>query len=256
MPVLAVISDIHGNLNALRAVLADCRERHVDRIVCLGDIVGYGPRPRQCLRLVRKSCGIVVRGNHDLAASLSPYGFGKIARGAILWTKRQLRPRFFSGLTRRRDWGWLASLPERHQEQNRLFVHASPYSPMLDYLLPECGATDTHSAAGRLIEAFSQLEGPCFAGHTHMAGLFDSALRFSSPDSLGGEAYLSKDACIVNVGSVGQPRDNDPRASYVTVEDERICFHRVAYDVEDTVERILAVPELDDDLGLRLREGR
>lgn len=252
----AIISDIHSNLSALNSVLADIKDKGIHRIVCLGDIVGYGPDPAECLRTIRKSCAWSVKGNHDLAVVLEPFGFGKNARDAAIWTKHQLEPTLLSTPFARRDWSWLQNLPDRMQKDGALYVHGSPRDPVMEYILPNDVGDETIGPTDKLTAIFDQLDGLCFVGHTHSPGVFTPDYSFYPPSDLGMEWVHKAGACIVNVGSVGQPRDNDPRSCYVTVDGSVIRFHRVAYDIDATVNRIHANAALADALGDRLRDGR
>src|SRR5437660_10094991 len=132
--MLAIISDIHSNLEALTAVLDDAEAHDVDEIVCLGDVVGYGPSPIEVVDLVRERASACVRGNHDEALVTGGVGFRGIARDAIDWTRTVLQPGFFSGAGARRRWEWITHLPDRHEVGPDLFLHGSPRDPMNDYL--------------------------------------------------------------------------------------------------------------------------
>jgi len=108
----------------------------------------------------------------------------------------------------------------------------------------------------KMEKIFALVEQYCFQGHTHIPGVFTEALEFFAPEEIGFKYKLDTQKLMINVGSVGQPRNNDPRSSYVTLDGDTIEFHRVAYDLDKTVEKIYAIPELDNFLGDRLREGR
>lgn len=252
----AVVSDIHANLAAWQAVLADIDRQGIGRIICLGDIVGYGPDPGACLTLARERCAFALKGNHDVAVLYEPLGFNQPARLAALWTKRQLEPRWFSLPTRRRNWEFLRRAPERWQEGTDLFVHGSPRDPVMEYI--EEGDLADFSLVGgeKMQQIFAMFAGRCFVGHTHRPGIFTADLRFRKPAEIDQRWQEENVKAIINVGSVGQPRDGDPRACYVTVDGPCVRFHRVPYDVAETIRRIHAIPELDALLGDRLRDGR
>jgi predicted phosphodiesterase len=108
----------------------------------------------------------------------------------------------------------------------------------------------------KMEKIFALVEQYCFQGHTHIPGVFTEALEFFAPEEIGGKYRLDKQKLMINVGSVGQPRNNDPRSSYAVFDGDTVEFHRVSYDLEKTVEKIYAIPELDNFLGDRLREGR
>jgi predicted phosphodiesterase len=255
----AILSDIHGNLTALRAVLADVDARGADRIVCLGDVVGYGPKPCECLDLVM-GFDFCVLGNHDSSALFDPEGFNAAAEQAIFWTRNQLEKpdagedASGDGPSRARQrLDFLCGLPRTVREQNTLFVHGSPRGPTNEYVMPE----DVQNGK-KMEKLFSLVPHLCFQGHTHVPGVFTTAGDFLRPGQLE-DGYRVDDPAqrlMINVGSVGQPRDLDPRCCYVIFDGQHVFFHRVEYDVEDTVAQIEAEPELDNFLGYRLREGR
>lgn len=248
----AIVSDIHGNYAALEAVLKDIEGLNVDRIVCLGDVIGYGPDPCECLDKVSEF-EFCVLGNHDSSALFDPEGFNIAAERAIFWTRNQIESPPDGPEAGRRRMQFICSLPRVVDEGNVLFVHGSPRGPTNEYVFPE----DTQNIK-KMEKLFSMVSHVCFQGHTHVPGIFTCDFRFIRPCDLP-EPYPLGDACqrvMINVGSVGQPRDGDPRSCYVIFDGASIEFRRVEYDVEKTVAAIEAEPELDDFLGYRLREGR
>lgn len=245
----AILSDIHGNLEALEAVLADIATQQIDEIYCLGDIVGYGPNPRECIDRVM-SFRLVVLGNHDQGALFDPEGFSSGAERAIFWTREQLESGDSSPAAAQR-WDFLAELPRAVREPQRLFVHGSPRNPLNEYVFPE----DIYNTK-KLEKLFSLVEHVSFQGHTHVPGVFTEDLRFYHPSDIGYRFAIGPRKAMVNVGSVGQPRDNDPRSCYVVLSEDSIEFRRVAYPFEKTAEKIYAIPELDNFLGDRLKDGR
>lgn len=268
--MFAIISDIHGNLEALRAVLGDIDARGIKEIVCLGDVIGYGPNPRECLDLVIERARVCMMGNHDHAVLFEPANFNNAAERAAYWTRQTLEND--ADLARRNPrWEFLGRLPVRLREGDTLFVHASPRRPINEYIFPE----DVFTNPQKVLSNFERLDARvCFVGHTHQPGVFLDDPYFDPPHELPDSPFyeLDDERAIINVGSVGQPRDRDPRASYVVVHDveksparngtpreytiDQIEFVRVEYDVESTVKKILAEPMLDDMLGYRLYEGR
>lgn len=251
----AILSDIHANLEALEAVLTDIEGRGVGRIVCLGDIVGYGPNPRECLRLVRTHCAWSLRGNHDIAAILEPLGFNKSAHDAAVWTRGQLRPGWFSGKAARLDWALLEDAGESRTEEDILYVHASPRDPVMEYV-EEADCLDMGFGPGDKIRAImDEVPRLCFLGHTHRPGIITDAFRFYRPQEFDMEWRLDGGRALVNVGSVGQPRDGNPDARYVLVDGDVIRFCAVPYDRERTAAKIRAIPELDNRLATRLLDG-
>ncbi|MDX9912001.1 MAG: metallophosphoesterase family protein [Phycisphaerales bacterium] len=255
----AVISDIHGNLSALTAVLADIRGKGLERIICLGDIVGYGPEPLACVDLVRQHCAWALMGNHDFGVLYEPTNFNPAAASSAYWTREQF-DREPDERLRGERYDFLGRLRVRVVERFDgvpfpvLAVHGSPRRPINEYIFPD----DTQDNPDKIESIFERIDRVCIVGHTHVPGVFTNEPDFYPPDELGpaGYKFLEGEKAIINVGSVGQPRDMDPRASYAVIHEDRVEFHRVAYDIESTVKRIKAIPELNDWLGDRLFEGR
>jgi len=243
----AIISDIHGNAEALRAVLDDISEQNVDGIICLGDVIGYGPDPCTCIDLCR-DFELCLLGNHDNGALFDPEGFSSGAERAIFWTREQIEKDSGDNQSR---WAFLARLPRTHRNGDKMFVHGSPRSPLCEYVFPE----DIYNER-KIQRIFTFIQKFCFQGHTHVPGVFTEDCRFMSPRDLNGQYRLNDQKVMVNVGSVGQPRDNDPRSCYVIVDGLDVIFRRVEYDWTTTRDKIYAIAELDDFLGDRLGEGR
>jgi predicted phosphodiesterase len=248
--VKAIISDIHGNLEALQAVLKDIEARGVSEIYCLGDVVGYGPNPRECVDLVMR-CKVVLLGNHDQGAIFDPDGFNPQAERAIFWTRAQLENLSEPRQIRERRWEFLAERPRQVRENGFLYVHGSARYPLSEYVFPE----DIYNMK-KMERIFALVERYCFQGHTHVPGIFTENLQFLSPEDVNSQYKLDGRKTLCNVGSVGQPRDGDWRACYVMLDGETINFIRVEYDVETTIRKVYEIDELDNFLGDRLREGR
>ena len=242
----ALISDIHSNLESITAVLADIRNQGISEIFCLGDVVGYGPNPRECIDQIMK-CQVCLLGNHDQGALFDPEGFNSGAERAIFWTREQLENS--AGGTQ--CWDFLGELPRNYQDGHLLFVHGSARNPLNEYVFPE----DIYNRR-KMEKIFALLQRHAFQGHTHVPGVFTEDLRFFSPEEVDHEYRLTEGKTMINVGSVGQPRDGDPRSCYVVLEDDVVHFRRVEYPVERTIEKIYAIPQLDNFLGDRLRDGR
>ena len=258
--MLAIISDIHGNYEALEAVLAEVKRRGIKEIICLGDIIGYGASPRECIDAVAEHCKVSLCGNHDHAVLYEPHNFNLGAEQACYWTRAQFE-QDPDDARRARRWKFLGTLPVRYLDKNFMCVHGSPRRPVNEYLFAE----DVYTNPAKLIANFDRMERKvCFVGHTHVPGVFLDDPYFDQPDELPQPRnyYVTDEKAIINVGSVGQPRDRDPRASFVVVHEEerakgmRVEFVRVEYDIDTSVKKILAVPELDDFLGNRLYDGR
>jgi len=246
----ALISDIHANLEALTAVLADIRGQEIREIFCLGDVVGYGPNPCECLDQVIKNAKVTILGNHDQAALFDPDGFNPVALQAVYWTREQLEAVGDPSSINRR-WDFLGELPRTHSDGLSLYVHGSAREPTNEYVFPE----DVYNQR-KMDALFSRIDRYCFQGHTHIPGVFTTDREFLSPEEISYQYRLGTDSIMVNVGSVGQPRDNDPRACYVVQDDDLITFRRVDYDVRVTAEKIYATADLDNMLGDRLKSGR
>ena len=231
--IYAIISDIHANLEALQRTLEIIKERAVDEIICLGDIVGYGANPNECVELVRENCSSIVIGNHDAAAiDLSAADdFHASAKKAIVWTANQL-----TGVNKE----FLSSLPLVVKKEEILFVHASPNSPELwDYIIDPI---DIKVALGFIQEKI------CFFGHTHIPGIFSMHGKEKSVSSL--------DQYIVNVGSVGQPRDRNPMLAFGIFNSSSWSYEliRSAYAFQQAAEKIYRAG-LPEELGFRLMYG-
>lgn len=249
----ALISDIHGNYEALLEVVADIKKQGISTVICLGDIVGYGPNPVECLDYVMDKCEFTILGNHDQATLFDPDSFNPVALKAIYWTRTQLEQGI--GVDERVDmrWEFLGGLPRRHDEGRFVFVHGSPRDPTNEYVFPE-DIYERH----KMDALFNRIEKFCFQGHTHMPGVFVEKGDFLPPEECGYLYKLNERKAMINVGSVGQPRDGDPRACYVILDDEenQIIYRRVEYPVAVTRQKIYEIPDLDNMLGDRLIAGR
>ena len=251
---LAIISDLHSNREALEAVFADIRKRGVTDLVCLGDVIGYGPDPEFCVDMVRGHASLCLMGNHDEALFRDASDFNPHARGAIAYTRRRMQPRWWSSSEKKARWKWLKNLPLRQSEGRFLFVHGSPRDPVREYVL----STDGILNPDKLRAIFDAFDGVGVAGHTHQPGLHDESLRFRALEGAGeltlplepGKRYY------VNVGSTGQPRDGDNRACYAVLEDHQVTWYRVEYDFRSTQDKILHTGVLSEILARRLSVGK
>ena len=247
----AIISDIHGNLEALETVLGHIDGQNVEEIVCLGDIIGYGPNPCECLDLVIKSCKFCLLGNHDQAALFDPEGFNSGAERAIFWTREQLEKPGGERIAIDARWDFLGGLPRINRDGEWLYVHGSARNPVNEYVFPE----DIYNQK-KMDKLFSLVPHGCFQGHTHVPGVFTETRNFLSPEETEYVYAIDDKKFMVNVGSVGQPRDGDPRSCYVIQEDAKLEFHRVEYDCDGTAAKIYDIPDLDNFLGDRIKQGR
>ncbi len=248
----AVISDIHSNLDALEAVLEDIRKSKIDHLVCLGDIVGYGPDFEQCIDVITDRCEVCLRGNHDEAVVEGASDFNPVARDVIDYTREMLKPGLISPARKRNRWNFLKNLPREHAEGAVSFYHGSPRDPVREYVMK----TDVVFAQEKLTEAFSLIEGVCFIGHTHQPGVILEDFVFLEPSRISNVYKTEKRKAIVNVGSVGQPRDGDSRSSYVIVKGGEVHFRRVAYDFRKVMARIEADPRIHNNCATRLQQGK
>ena len=220
----ALLADIHANLAAFTAVLDDIERRGgVEEFWCLGDIVGYGPDPSQCIELLRKYKHICVAGNHDLGAigKLDTAKFNPDAAFTCLWTAQQLSPE---------DIKYLGSLPSVIEKDDFTLVHGSPREPIWEYLISKSSAQENFTCFKTKF---------CLVGHSHMPFIFrqdeDGSCSFIPlSESIG--QVLGKSRMIVNPGGVGQPRDGDPRASYAIYDSDSgvVRLYRVVYDISAT----------------------
>ncbi len=342
-PLTAVISDIHGNRQALEVCLRDAEQRGVERFVCLGDVVGYGAEPRACLEQVMTRCvaeptavrqlnpdetaefdpgavddltqadgdamgtaevggstvdpesamletvldgaailaaktaegdspraevskepvagtqwleaGFCLKGNHEEALLNSPEDFNPKARAAIEWTKEEIwRDKSRADAY----WDFIGDLPETAADERAMYAHGSPRDPVREYVVPR-DIKDTQKMAA-LFAAMTR--GVCFIGHSHVpAVLYEDGSYFvpKGEDSAHGPyalGDLEESRAIVNVGSVGQPRDGDPRLSYVLFDGDNVTFVRLPYDHASAAESIRRVEALPDFLADRLAAGR
>ena len=223
----AIISDIHGNLEALEAVLAEIKTREFDELVCLGDVVGYGPNPNECIQLISEQATITLAGNHDYAplGKLDLSYFNPWAKEAIEWTAEQLQPSSIE---------FLLGLPLKSEMDGFTIVHATPAQPEEWNYLNTIG-----DAAKNFAEFVSRV---CFIGHSHVPMIVamngDEQYRVIRENPL---QFESSSRYIVNVGSVGQPRDLIPKAAFAIYDHDmaRYELFRVDYDISETQRKIL-----------------
>jgi hypothetical protein len=223
---------------------------------------------------------VVLLGNHDHAATLDPelwepLGWGSsAAREGLRWSREQLDDAPEPEEVRAGRWHWLAGLPRSHRQRRFLFVHGTPRNPLNEYIFPE----DIYNER-KMERNFELMDHCCFKGHTHIPGVwYDSRVvydvkaglswadpagthvsgrfQFHAPEEIDHAWRLGPHPTLIDVGSVGQPRDGDPRACYVLFDGDIALFRRVDYDVGATVRKIHDVPDLQNFLGDRLRDGR
>jgi diadenosine tetraphosphatase ApaH/serine/threonine PP2A family protein phosphatase len=247
---LALISDIHSNLPALEAALQSIDGVKPEQIWCLGDVVGYGADPDACADLVRQRCDVCLVGNHDLAVlgEIDISTFSPAAEAAVKWTRENSKDEtaeFLRGLEPGADDGDVA------------IYHASPRDPIWEYVLSIEAAAECMAMQAKRV---------CFIGHSHVALHYNAPDKDSdeaqdaatgSPAAAGTELSLSEDRWLINPGSVGQPRDGDPRAAWLELDTEKwtAVFHRVEYDIDRAANAIVEAG-LPEQLGGRLYVGQ
>jgi len=246
----ALISDLHANLEALTAVLARIDALGIAEVYCLGDVVGYGADPGACAELVMERCRWTIMGNHDFGLFHDLRDFNPLAAEALVYSRRRLKPGLLGG-RRRRVQAFLAGLPQRMEEHGFLFVHGSPRDPIMEYVLKSDGFLEPEKMAA----IFAQIDRPCFVGHTHWPGWHDASFRFTQATDESRTLELPDGPIVVNVGSVGQPRDGDPRACFVVVDGRQVEFHRVSYDIRTAQAKIVDAG-LHQALADRLARGK
>ena len=253
--MIALISDIHSNIHALEAASADIEAQGVKRILCLGDIVGYGGAPLETIAKIRDTCEMSMLGNHDdalLNSNIALY-FNEWARQAIDWTREQIEASdrleelydFMYSLKR--------DMSEFIDEEGTAFniVHASPRQPQTEYLLPTleagCEALDANFAAMN--------NDVCFYGHTHHPGYFTPGEPFVAVKEDGSIELEEGKQYLINVGSVGQPRDRNPELCYAILSGKRLSWRRVSYEIK-AAQKLILDAKLPEKLSLRLQIGR
>jgi predicted phosphodiesterase len=254
---LAIVSDIHANLPALEAVLADAQRVGVDQLWCLGDVVGYGAHPDECTSLIAERCALCLVGNHDLAVlgELDDSAFSPAAAAAVRWTRETARPETIE---------FLRGLEPADESREVALYHASPRDPIWEYVLwPDQAAECIAVQAARV----------SLIGHSHVALFFVMAedgdrrppgqtieledIAKGAQASAGTRLDVSEGRWLINPGSVGQPRDGDPRAAWLELDTDtwEVTYHRTEYEIDRAAEAIVA-SELPEHLAKRLYVGQ
>ncbi len=277
----AFISDIHANEDALQNVLNDIDQHNVDEIICLGDIVGYGPDPVSCTEQVMDCAKQTILGNHDHALTHGAIGFNDIAQEAIDFTREIMKcqgsedetkilsrvcltclekeesPRCFDMESSSKEhWGFLENLPTHKRDGDLLYVHGSPLDPTFEYVMPD---VFSRFKPERVQDMFTEVDRLAFCGHTHYPCAVDSDIVFHYPQVHGSTVTLDPEKkYIINIGSVGQPRDRDNRSCYVLFDQTKrtVEWRRIEYDIQSVVDRISSMCGLDNWCGERLLLGR
>jgi predicted phosphodiesterase len=254
---LAIVSDIHSNLPALEAVLADVQGAGPDQLWCLGDVVGYGANPDECASLVAERCDLCLVGNHDLAVlgELDDSSFSPAAAAAVRWTRETARPETMD---------FLLGLEPAEEGHEVALYHASPRDPVWEYVLwPDQAAECIAAQAARV----------SLVGHSHVALFFVTAengdrgvpghaieprdVAKGAQAGAGTRLDLSQGRWLINPGSVGQPRDGDPRAAWLELDTDawEVTYHRTEYEIDRAADAITA-SELPEHLAKRLYVGQ
>lgn len=246
---IGILSDIHGNLEAFQRVLDFYDSQGVSKLICLGDVVGYGPQPDECVTLLRSVVSDTVIGNHDAAVS------GKMDY-AYYYDAARTALDYHAGLVSQDNKEWLVSRPFIVHDADRCYCHGSPIDPQaFDYVF-------NMAQARSLLPHWSELSHITFIGHSHLT----KSYCLTGPLREGGRVFeveaadLTLDPAlkyICTVGSVGQPRDNDSRAccTIYDTDEHRLSWHRLDYDISHTARLIFDQPELSPDFGKRLFLG-
>jgi predicted phosphodiesterase len=242
---IAIISDIHANFEALEAVFTDIDTQNIDEVICLGDVVGYGANPNECLALVNKRCPTILLGNHDAAAvgMLSAQYFNIHAKIAIEWTSEHLDEGARQSIEK---------LPLTKTTDDLTFVHATPYEPKMWYYL-----TSLEEAAFNFQFFGTTL---CFVGHTHIPMIIvlnDKKEVYVHQGDRIDYGVMGNTRFLVNVGSVGQPRDRNPKSCYgiVDTDTKEFWYQRIDYDIEKAQAKMKKI-KMPEFLITRLVEGR
>ncbi len=218
---VAIISDVHANLEALDAVMRDIRKKKLGEVLFLGDAVGYGPNPNECIEILKKNCRVLLAGNHDRAAvGLTEIEyFNEYAKEAVIWTREVLAEE---------NRALLKTFPvmKEMRKDKMLLVHSTPKEPEAwHYLLTLWDAEINFHYFDDML---------CVIGHSHLPFVIERLPSGEMVTYKEGSDLKKNERYIINCGSVGQPRDRDPRACYAILDNDRVDFIRVKYDVEKT----------------------
>lgn len=251
MKRFAIVSDIHANLDALLAVLDDFEEQEIDKVYCLGDLVGYGAHPLECIDIAMADFEWVLRGNHDDAVTYKiPKYFNETAAKAVYWTRDRLKPKQYSRPHAVKRWKFMRKeLKDKVTVGDMGFGHGTLDS-YFKYI-------DNTKHAKQVFDSIPPSMNVLFVGHTHIPGIWEKTENGLNYYKFNSEKLpvMRKNPMIVNVGSVGQPRDGDTRACYIVVEGDSLFYRRVSYDIDMAVKAIHHRIGLPNECGNRLRFG-
>lgn len=239
----AIISDIHSNLEALQAVIKRIEQEKVERIVCLGDVIGYGASPNECCEIVRNKVDFCLLGNHDaaLTGAMDEGMYYQAARHVLHWTREHITDE---------NYKWLYSLPYTKVEGDLGFFHAAPLMPSGFFYVVHQSEAQTHSSF------FDRLKPINFIGHSHLTAIFMLGHKRAKAVDEKQVGIKPDFRFIVNVGSVGQPRDKDPRACFAiwNSDTQTLQYIRVEYDIDTSAGKIISAG-LDEKFAKRLFLG-
>lgn len=240
---IAIVSDIHANIEALEAVLDLCEQKGVKQYICLGDVIGYGPNPIEVSKIAQEKFQVCLRGNHEEAMVTGKHRFNPYAAYAIDWTRQQV-----NSMTSQTTFGrsvsntmkWYQDRQTFSLNNKMLMVHGSIYDPVHDYVDEPENPIEAEQMIETLQRDFSGFD-LCFAGHNHTPFIATQVGTIIPHDAYNTYRLPAGHKAYICVGSVGQPRDRDPRSSFAILDGEEISFHRVKYDVKKTQRKILEV---------------
>lgn len=247
--MIAIVSDLHSNLEAAEAVMEHCLKLGVKQFLCLGDVIGYGPNPVEVANLAQKNFTVSLMGNHEEALITGKHRFNPLAAKAIDWTREELQQS--SGGTA--SMLWFKERTPFVLKGNLLLVHGSIYDPVHDYVDEPENPIESHQMIETLSRDFSGFD-MCFAGHNHTPFLATTMGVMVPHDGHRTFRIPKGHKVYVCVGSVGQPRDRDNRASFALLDGEQLTFHRVRYDHQKTMGKIVKAG-LSRFLAERLEQG-
>ena len=257
--MIAILSDIHGNLPALQSVLEACEQLGVKRYWCLGDVIGYGAYPVEVTKIAMEKFEVTLRGNHEEALLTKKHRFNPYAAQAIDWTREQLSGVSTSGISKlfNRDavdyMAWYRQRKPYMLVGNNLMVHGSIYDPVHDYVDEPENPIEAEQMIATLERDFEGFD-RCFAGHNHTPFLATKVGTFIPHDEHRTFHVPDGHKCYICVGSVGQPRDRDWRASFATLDGDELTFHRISYPINQAQQKIISVG-LHKFLAQRLGRG-
>jgi len=255
---VALVSDLHANIEAVEAVMRDIDAQGIKTIYCLGDIVDYGPNPVEVLDIAIERFELNILGNHEEALMMVAEDFNERAMRSVQWTRETINHNSIPRDKRHEYWNFLDRMGQTKQaaKGKYLFLHGSPRQATRDYVFPK----DVRNRE-KMDGIFSYLKGDqryCFCGHSHIPGVYTDKLQYAHPSRIkDGKVNIERfDSVLINIGSVGQPRDNDTRASYVVLDHGDVYFRRVEYDFHKTADKLRKIDKLPTFLAERLLVGK